>query len=234
MTEALENALKALQTYEWGSDPAPLEPIDKVVFASQPGTQKELEARLAAVLKTGALRAAKDFVCRKLALIGSAQSVSALSALLPDKELSHMARYALEAIGTAEAENAMRDSLPKVEDKTKIGVIHSLGVKRDARSTSQLAALLRATLPDVAAAAAFALGQIGTPEAAKALAEYRARVSKEFRAVAADASFVCAQRLLAKGQREEAMGILRALGSQDQPEHVRAAAKHALSAASRV
>ncbi len=107
MTEALENALKALPAYEWGTDPAPLEPIDKVVFASQPGTQKELEARLAAVLKTGAPRAAKDFVCRKLALIGSAQSVPALSALLADKELSHMARYALEAIGTVKTWRTM-------------------------------------------------------------------------------------------------------------------------------
>ena len=60
--------------------------------------RKELETRLAAVLDSGGSRAAKDYVCRKLMMIGTAESVPALAALLPDKDLSHMARYALERI----------------------------------------------------------------------------------------------------------------------------------------
>ena len=65
------------------------------------------------MLPTGHSRAAKDFVCRKLAIIGTAESVPALAALLPDKDLSHMARYALERIPAPEAAKALREALAK-------------------------------------------------------------------------------------------------------------------------
>jgi len=93
---ALDKAFESLKTYDWGTDRNAVKPIDEAVVATggDAGTRKALEQRLAAVLKTGASRSAKDFVCRKLKTIGTAESVPALAALLPDKELSHMARYA--------------------------------------------------------------------------------------------------------------------------------------------
>ncbi|MCL4402319.1 MAG: hypothetical protein M1436_06630 [Acidobacteria bacterium] len=229
----LDNAFEALKTYGWGTDPAPLDPIDRVVYASQPGTQKELEARLVSVFRTGAPRAAKEFACRKLALIGSAQSVAGLAGLLPDKDLSHMACYALERIPGPEADKALRDALPKLEGRNRMGVVHALGVRRDARSVSQLAALLNGE-PETAAAAAFSLGWIGNSEAAKALKGYREKAPATFRPVAADASMICARRLIANGKIDEGVAILQALASEDQPEYVRTAAKHAISAAYRL
>jgi HEAT repeat protein len=232
--EALGKAMEALESHDWGSDLAALEAVDKAVSSSQPGEQKELETRLAAVLKSNAPRAAKDYVCRKLAWIGTARSVPALAALLANKDLAHMARYALERIGGAEAGKALRDALPKVEGGVKIGVVNSLGARRDSRSASQLAALLNAPAPETAAAAAFALGRIGGAEAARALAQYRRKAPKEYRLAAADACMECARRLLAHGNREEALAIFRDLCAEDQPDHVRLAAKHAMSAADRV
>ncbi len=96
-------------------------PIDEAVVTTygNAGGRKDLEAKLAAVLTTGASRDAKDFVCRKLMVIGTAQSTPTLAGLLPDKDLSHMARYALERIPAAEAGQALRDALAKVSGQRK-------------------------------------------------------------------------------------------------------------------
>ena len=174
---AVDKAFEALKTYDWGTDRNLLKPIDDAVVATHgdAAARKELETRLAAVLKTGVSRDAKDYVCRKLMVIGTAESVPTLAGLLADKDLSHMARYALERIPAPEAAQALRDALPKLSGALKVGVIGSLGVRRDAASVPALAALLADADKAVACAAACALGDIGNPEAAKALARVRRR-----------------------------------------------------------
>src|SRR5690349_10488944 len=108
----LDQAIDALKTYDWGADMIPLDPINEAVITTRgdAAARKNLESRLAAVLKTDASRDAKDFVCRKLMLIGTAESVPALAELLPHAENSHMARYALERIPGPEASQALRDA----------------------------------------------------------------------------------------------------------------------------
>lgn len=233
--QPLDKAIEALKTYDWGTDIAVLEPIDNAITAAygKPAARKEIEARLGPLLKGGAPWAAKDFVCRKLALIGTAQSVPALAELLASEELGHMARYALERIPGSEADKALRDAIPKAAGRNKLGIIASLGVRRDAAGVARVAALLNAPDEQAAAAAAIALGEIGTSEAAKALDGYRRRASKEYRNVAADACLMCARRLLINGKRDEAVAIFRSLGVQEQPVHIRLAARNALSAATR-
>jgi HEAT repeat protein len=229
----LDDAFAALKTYDWGSDIRALDPIDKAIESAQgkAAEWKPLENRLAPVLKAGVPRAAKEFVCRKLALIGSAQSVPVLASLLNDEELGHMARYALERIPGPEADKALRDALPKATGKNRIGIINSIGVRRDAAGAARLAAQLSDQDAEVAAAAAIALGEVGSPEAAKALEGYRKRAPKEFRNVAADASLACAERLLRRGRKDEALAIFRELGAEGQPAHIKSAAKRALSEA---
>ena len=143
--EACDKAFEALKTYEWGQDRSVLKPIDDAVVASHKdaAARKALEKRLAAALAADVPQAAKDFICRKLSLVGSAECVPACAALLADEKLSHMARYALERIPDAAAVKAMRDAMPKVKGKLKVGVINSLGVRRDAESTAALTALLK-------------------------------------------------------------------------------------------
>src|SRR5690348_4947425 len=112
----LDQAFDALKTYDWGTDRKPLEELDKAVIASHndEATREELESQLAALLKIEISRDAKDVVCRKLMIIGSANSVPALAALLSDKDLAHMGRFALERIPAPEAAQALRDALPKL------------------------------------------------------------------------------------------------------------------------
>jgi HEAT repeat protein len=222
----LDQALEALKTYDWGTDRGPLKPIDEAVIAAARGNEaasKELEAKLAAVLKTTVSRDAKDYVCRKLVMIGTAASVPTLAELLTDKDMSHMGRYALERIPAPEAAAALRDALPKVNGALKVGMISSLGVRRDTACVPALAALLADADANVAVAAAYALGDIRGADATKALTAAKPASAAAKQAVI-DGSLCCAEGLLAEGKKAEAMAIYQSLGGEDQPKQVRLAA----------
>ena len=220
----LDTAFEALKTYDWGTDPSVLSPIDEAIVATHGdlAARRELENRLAAVLKTDVSRDAKDVVCRKLMVIGTAESVSVLAELLTDESLSHMARYALERIPAPEAAAALRDALPKVQGELKVGVIGSLGVRQDPNSISALASLLTDADAMVARAAAYALGDMRTAAAAKALAA--STPSHDAESAVTDASLACAEGLLADGKKLEALTIYKRYASGEQPKHVRLAA----------
>ncbi|HPU07772.1 MAG TPA: HEAT repeat domain-containing protein [Thermogutta sp.] len=220
----LEDAFEALKTFDWGADPKVLKPIDDAIVATygDAAGRRELENKLLELLKSDVSRAAKDFICRKLRVIGTAASVPVLAGMLTDPENAHMARYALERMECPEAAQALRDALPKVNGALKIGVIGSLGARQDAASVPALAALMTDSNPGVARAAVLALGNIRTAEAAQALTA--ASVAPEVRPAVADAMLACAEALLAAGNKVQAMALYKKLMSDDQPKHVRLAA----------
>ena len=134
----LDQALEDLKTFDFGKDPKTIAPIDEACLATRDDAakRKDLEDKLAATLKNEMPLDAKQYVCRKLMQIGTAASVPALAALLADKQLSHMARYALERIPAPEAAAALRDSLGKLPTELKVGVIGSLGGRKAFRSSA--------------------------------------------------------------------------------------------------
>src|SRR5262245_32238081 len=134
----LDTAFEALTKFDWGTNLAALAPIEDAVIAShdKPDERQQLENRLIAALKGSLSRDAQDYVCRKLATVGSAAAVPVLAGLLMNKDNSHMARFALERIPAPEAAEALRDALNKVSGSLKIGVISSLGGRRDAAATA--------------------------------------------------------------------------------------------------
>jgi HEAT repeat protein len=222
----LTQAFEALKTYDWGSDRKALGPIDDALTATRGDTaaRKDLETRLAAVLGSGVSRAAKDFACRALTVIGTSASVPALSALLGDAELSHMARYALERMPAPEAAAALRDALPKLNGKLKIGVIGSLGVRRDEASLPALSALIDCSDVAVANAAANALGDLGCEAAAVVLCRATKTASAAAKPAVADAALAAAKRLLADGNATAALATYNALLAADPPKYIRLAA----------
>jgi HEAT repeat protein len=230
---AVDKAFEALKTYDWGTERNTLDPIDEAVVATQGDAagRKELETRLLAVLNSGASRSAKDYICRTLRTVGTAESVPTLAALLPDEDLSHIARYALERIPAAEAGAAMAQALPKLPDAFKVGTIGSLGVRRDAASVAVLAGMLPNADPAIVRAAACALGNIGTPEAGKALSDFAKKADESLKPAVADACLVCAERLLADGKKAQALVLYKSLSAEGQPKHVRLAAQRGLLAA---
>ena len=229
----LDQAFLALKTLDWGTDLKPLKPIDEAINSTHGdvSARKDLETKLVALLSTDASRSAKDFICRKLMILGTAASVPALAALLADKSLSHMARFALERIPAAEAGQALREALAKTQGEQKLGVIASLGARRDAADVDSLAGLLGDADAKVAAAAAHALGAIQSAAAAQALAGAKPAGDDAKQAVT-DASLACAEALLGLGKKDEATTIYKRFTGEDQPKHVRVAATRGMLAVS--
>jgi HEAT repeat protein len=209
----LDRAFARLETYDWGQSRQELGALDQAIRASvgDAAARQQLENRLAAVLATSAPVAAKDFVCQRLGLIGAGPSVPALAALLPDPQLSHAARMALESIHGPTARQALRDALSKVEGQLKIGVINSLGNLEDAAAADALAGLLKETDTNICSAAAVALGHIGTVAAARTLGQFRGTAPEALQSVVTDAWLMAAERLAQTGHREEAAGIFHRL-----------------------
>ena len=96
---------------------------------------------------------------------------------------------------------------------------------------ADLAALVADTDPAIASAAATALGDIGTPEAAQALAGAKP-ASDAVKAKANDGCLACAERLLAAGKKAEAKTIYTSLLSGNPSKNVRLAATRGLLLAS--
>ena len=223
---AIDNAFNTLKTYDWGADPQILKPIDQAILATQgdAAARKALEKRLVDLLAGGISRSAQDYVCRRLRVVGTTQSIKALAALLPAEETSHIARYALERIPDERAVKAIRDALPKVGNKLKPGMIGALGVRRDTRSIAAIAKLLGDSDIELARAAAQSLALIGTPAAARELSKFAKRASADMKMPVADARLICAEKLLADGKKAEALALYKELQGNDQPSHVKVAA----------
>ncbi len=121
-----------------------------------------------------------------------------------------MARYALERIPAEEAAKALRDALSKTSGAEKAGVIGSLGVRRDSACVADLAGLVADGDPSIGLAAATALGDIGTVDAAKALEEAKPE-STHVKMRAADALLAVGERLLTEGDKAGAQAVYKSL-----------------------
>jgi HEAT repeat protein len=187
-----------------------------------PPAAKEQEAKLLAVLKSEAGLKEKADACRELARIATKDAVPTLAALLGDEKLSHMARYALETIPDASVDDALRGALGKLKGPPLVGVIGSIGMRRDVKATDALARLLEDSNPDVVQTAARSLGKIGTSAAAKALGAALANLSVPNQLACCEALLRCAETLAAGGQRAEALAIYDRLRGLQGPHQVRA------------
>ena len=233
---AVDAAIKSLKTYDWGVDRKTLNPIDQAVIATHGDAagRKKLENDLVAALAGGISRSAQDFVCRRLRVIGTARSVKALAALLSDEKTSAIARFALGDISDDTALDALRAAMPKVSNKLKPGIIGSLGGRRDKKSVAAIAKFLGDSDMPIAKAAARALALIGSTDAAKALGAFVKKAPACMKIQAADACLVCADQLLADGDKAAATALYKELKGDDQPKHIKVAAtKGMLTAASK-
>jgi len=167
----------------------------------------------------------------RLASVGTKEAVPALAALLSDPLLAHYGRYGLETNLDSSADDALREALPKVKGKLQVGVINSIGHRKDAKAVEALARLLRDTDAEAAEAAAAALGRIGGAQAAKALEEALGKTKGAVRTAVAGAGLVCAEGLLAQGERDQALALYNTLIRTDMPKPVRLAAMHGIIAA---
>jgi HEAT repeat protein len=181
---------------------------------------KEEAAKLVAIVKSAdADLHAKFEACRNLGVIGGPEIVAELAPLLADEKLSHMIRYALEPIPGPAVDDAFRDAIGKTKGLVLVGVVNSIGVRRDAKAVPTLVALLKDADDKVACAAAGSLGRIADAAATAALADALASTKDgDLRRAVIDGYLDVA------GQTDAAAGIYTRLSTPDAPSYFRVAA----------
>jgi HEAT repeat protein len=224
--------IKTLKEYDWGKSAAALLVVDGEIrkVLGHPERSAKLEEALLEVLRSDAAVGAKRGVCKSLSLIATERSAATMATMLMAVETSDMARYVLERMPTGAADAALRDALSKTRGRMRVGIINSLGNRKDSRAAKALAGLLDDSEEATAQAAACALGKIGGAEAIGALARKRSTERPGLRAEVLDAYLVCARRLVVEGRRPEAAAMFRELSSDRMPAPIRRAADRALKA----
>ena len=210
--------------YDFGTSDGALTNIENQVLLATPAQRPALEKKLLGVLAASdATFPAKQYACRMLKIIGSDKSVPALAKLLSDEKLSHAARIALEALPGEAAGAALRDALGKAKGKLQIGIIGSLGARRDGKAVKALAALLDNKDAAPVCASLKALARIGDLAAAKALEQ--AQVGDSLRTEWCDDCLACANNLIAAQEAKRALQLIQlAVKNEHCPHTVRVGA----------
>ncbi len=185
--------------------------------ADEPDPAAERQRALIDVLQSDAPPQDKAITCKKLALYGDKDAVDALAALLSDEQLTSWARIALEAIPGAEADGALREAMGKLKGRSLVGVINSIGVRRDAKAVDALAERLKDADSEVASSAAVALGRIGDSSCATILQKSLAAAPPAVRSAVAEGLILCAERTLAQGDSDVAVKIFDTVRAADLP-----------------
>ena len=180
--------------------------------------------QLITVLQSDAALHERARACQQLAILGTAEAVPALAALLADEKLGQYVRDALESIPDPAAGAALRDALGRFQGKALVGVVTSLGARRDSQAVAALSRLATSPGLPAASAALMALGRIGTPEAARVLQQALTSTAPELRNAAGEGSLLIAGVQFDQGQREAAAANYASIRAADVAAPVRIAA----------
>jgi HEAT repeat protein len=180
-----------------------------IVFPSVGAAQltNKTEDELIGILQGDAPLSEKALACKHLSVKGSSKAVPVLAPLLADSKLASWARIALEVIPGAAADEALRNAAESLQGRLLVGVLHSIGVRRDAAAVDLLTTRLQDKDVEVASAAALALGRIGNEAATQVLRKALSGEPKQARDTVAEGCILCAERALAQGRAADAVAI---------------------------
>jgi len=192
------------------------------IFAASPDPQKTRQ--LVAIVQSSDDLAERARALQQLALVASRDAIPALTALLADEKLGQYARDVLEGMPDPAAGEALRAALGQQKGKALIGVVNSLGLRRDAQAVGALGRLAADPAAGAAAPALLALGRIGTPEALRIIEPAVARGAAELRAAAAEACLIAADRQRQDGQDAAALALYERVRGAELPLPLQVAA----------
>ena len=163
----------------------------------------------------------------KIGDIAGADAVEPLVNFLSDKKWSHYARFALQKMDAENVTDKLLQSLDVLEGELRLGLIDTIGRRRDGAAVAPLAQLLRNADAKVAAAAAVALGEIGTTEAAVALTEALGSENDPKRSESlASALLLVGQRLARADNAQAAIDLFDRLRDAEVPKPYRVGATY--------
>lgn len=164
-----------------------------------------------AVLESDAGVFQKVQACRTLATLGDPDAAPALAALLDDPRLATDARTALQRIERPSAGLALVEALGVLDGDALLGVISSLGARREGGAVKALAGLTTSPDAEVAAAALAALGCIADHDATPVLLDVLGSGPVELREDAAAACLSAGEWYLQTGHRARAKGVFETI-----------------------
>lgn len=170
-----------------------------------------------AILRSEAAEQEKALACKNLAIYGSAAAVPDLAKLLSNPRLSSWSRIALEAIPGDASDEALRNAADSLDGRLLVGVINSIGVRRDAKAVDALIKKLKDDDDEVASAAAVALGRIGNKEATDSLRASLDSAPAGLRSAIAEGVILCAERMHNDGNSVVATKIYDQIRNADVP-----------------
>ncbi len=166
-----------------------------MVFMASGAWAQDEAANLAAILQdANASLYAKTLACKQAAQTGTSACVPALAAVLRDETLSHPARIALLQIPGPEATQALCEALTDAKEGTLLGLVGTLGQRRDPAAVAHLTPYLMHDDAQVVRATAVAIGTIGTADALATLEKRFAEADDSQKVLLIDGLLACAQR----------------------------------------
>ena len=172
---------------------------------------------------------AKQFVCRKLMVIGTAASVPALAGLLPDEQLSHMARL---CTGT-------HPRCPGCGGAARLAAEDCLASSRWVSSVRSARARMSPAFPLWVKCWSTETSSSLVPQRSRSVTSARRKPRRRWPRPKSQAksnrrsrmrSFACAESLLSAGKNLDALAIYKGLAAGDPPKHVKLAATRGMLA----
>jgi HEAT repeat protein len=218
----LNTSLSSASGYEYGKSWESLTDIDAIMqtVLNTPELKKPVEKQFLAFLQSDATLAGKQFICRKLSLVGSKASVGILSGMLSDERTFDMALYALTRIPSPTVDTVLRNKISGMKNRMRIGLVNTLGYRRDPKSVKILSGLIHEDA-ETAEAALSALGHIGNTEAFAALSRAMGSLPDERQVMAMHGCLKCADQMARDGNGIQAKAVYKEYLI---PDGVRAAA----------
>ena len=220
---AVEDPFAAIVGLEFGSSRLSQAAIEQSIRTAAPEQHGAIEDRLIEILENPqSTYAAKQFVCRLLRHIGPDRSLPYLERMLLDEELTDDARFALQGHESPEIDRILRESLDILSGPALIGVVGTIGQRRDRDAVPHLVELVDTTDAELTSASIISLGQIGGPEAREALFALEPQAGLEL--LRLDALLRSIDDLVLEGAPAEARVLYQRMTTDAFPVPVRIAA----------
>lgn len=211
----IEKLLGESVNYHYGENRQKLSEIEILLkSARDPAERMEIEKIFSQMLlKPQSTVEFKEFICRQLWYLGTAQSVKAVSTLFTNEETLLWACYALVRNPSKEAEEALLNALKIVpqNDKSRCAVIYALGQRRTESAVNTLSELCADKNPQISNAAITALGEVGSEQAASVLLKLYDTGIPETKSKVAQALVECAGWLTKDGNKSVALKLYEKL-----------------------
>ncbi|MGL6194231.1 MAG: hypothetical protein ACRC2T_05355, partial [Thermoguttaceae bacterium] len=151
----------------------------------------------------------KMLASKRLAVYGTEKSVPVLVPMLAAGDMGMYARFAMEPMPNKAVDAAFREATKTLKGQNLVGLLSSIGVRRDTEAVPFLKPLLESEDEAVVKATYGAFGYIGTPECAEILTAALKTLSPEstYEKAICDAACNCAEHLAKAGKLDVALDL---------------------------